>query len=338
MRKIIYLFLVLCLAVLLVACNGASNVNQDGEIEVPVGDIPADKPGETTADASIKASPESGYEMTDLQGRSVTFDQKPENIVALTYGDLETIYALGGTAIGRPIIRGELADYLVDITEVGTTNDVNMEIVTSLSPDLVVAHPQLNATSIPLLEEMDINVITTGASSVEEIKDSIELLGQVLQNPDKAREIIKDIDAKIAKIQEDSVEDVRTLIVFGVPGNWMVALPNSLSGNMLETVGGTNIARDYPNLDRFPQYAKLDSEKILAADPDLIFLVTPAESSQTAMVFSKEMQASPAWDSISAVKNGNISVLPNNLFGASPGAKIIDSLEYLHNELKQVKK
>src|SRR5690625_7583692 len=95
----------------------------------------------------------------------------------------------------------------------------------------------------------------------------------------------------------------------------MVALPTSLTGNMLEAVGGYNIAKDYPKLERFPQYAQLDTEKILEADPKLILLITPGDSEKAKESLSKEMEKNPTWKSVAAVESGNIVALTNELFG-----------------------
>lgn len=49
-----------------------------------------------------------GITVTDLQGNTVEFDKAPERIVSLIAGDLNTLYDLGATAVGRPVIRGNV--------------------------------------------------------------------------------------------------------------------------------------------------------------------------------------------------------------------------------------
>ena len=60
--------------------------------------------------------------------------------------------------------------------EIGSTNSINIEKVAELSPDLVIAHKQLNAKDIPALKQLGINVLLTGAQSIDEINQSIEML------------------------------------------------------------------------------------------------------------------------------------------------------------------
>jgi len=52
--------------------------------------------------------------------------------------------------------------------------------------------------------------------------------------------------------------------------------------------------------------------------------------------FEDEMSLIPAWNELNAVKNGNLIILPHELFGANPGPRIVDSLEFLKNSLNSL--
>lgn len=295
------------------------NVTKDGENSQGT--------NETEVDESIT--------VTDLQGNTVNLEKAPERIVSLTAGDLNTLYDLGETAVGRPVIRGEMREEIEEIPEVGTSNDVNVEKIASLNPDVVLAHPQLNKDAIPALEELGISIVQMGANSIDEVKQSIEILGKLVQKEEEASELMKDIEEKSNQSKDEAL---RTLIIFGSAGNWMVALPDSLSGNMLEAVGGYNIAEDYEKLERFPQYAQLDMEKIIEADPEVIFFITAGPQEETVKAFTGEMEQNPAWGNIQAIQEDHFISLPNDLFGANPGSRIVESLDYLHEELESIAK
>lgn len=279
---------------------------------------------------------EESITITDLEGRELDFNQPPKRIITLSAGDMETIHALGGEVIGRPVIRGEIPEEFKDIPEIGTSKDINMETIISLDPDLVIAHPELNANEIPALEQMGIPVMHTGADNIKEIQASIKMFGDVLHKENEATALNTDIDEKLNALKTD--DELRTLLMFGVPGTLMVALSDTLSGNMLEAVGGYNIAHDFPALDNYKGYAQLETEKILVADPEVIFLITPGPPELALASLTEEIEKNPAWQSISAVKNDRIIQLPNALFGANPGVKVTESLEYLHKEIESIQK
>lgn len=327
MKKTGVLFMVMfAMFFLLAACSDSDDENN-------AANSASDNQDETNENANDN---DETITVEDLEDNTVEFSEPPERIVALSAGDAETIHSLGEDVVGKPVMRGDVPDYLEDVPDVGTSNDVDMEKIADLDPDLVIAHPELNADDIPALEEMGIDVLQTGPDTIDEIEDSIDMLGNVLQKEDKADELTDDIDTKIDELAEDTDEDLKSLIIFGSPGTFMIALPNSLSGDMLDAIGGNNIAEDYPELDDYPQYAQIDVEKIIESNPEAIFFISPADSEEATDSFSEEMEKNPAWDSVDAVENDHFIELPNELFGASPGAKIIDSLEYFHEELQKV--
>lgn len=64
------------------------------------------------------------------------------------------------------------------------------------------------------------------------------------------------------------------MLVYGAPGTYLAALPSSLSGDLLEAACGKNIAADFPQEEKYPQYAGLSSEKIVERNPEVIMLIT----------------------------------------------------------------
>ena len=77
-------------------------------------------------------------------------------------------------------------------------------------------------------------------------------------------------------------------------------------------------------------------EKILEADPEAIFLITPGPPELAKESLNEEIEKNPAWKSVAAVKNNHIVQLPNALFGANPGAKVVESLDYLHQKIESI--
>lgn len=82
----------------------------------------------------------------------------------------------------------------------------------------------------------------------------------------------------------------------------MAALPQSLSGDLLRIAGGANIAENEPALEKFPQYAQINAEKVIEADPDLILLMTHSNPEDVKAGFMSEMKQNAAWHDVSAVK------------------------------------
>jgi iron complex transport system substrate-binding protein len=275
----------------------------------------------------------------DFANRQVSFQAVPTKIVALSNGDLDIIYALGSQVVGRPTSTEPVpTKEATTVQQVGSTHGVDLEKLAFLQPDVVLGNNPLNMKDIPSVEGIGSKMLLTSANSIVDIKKQIELFGAMLQKNEKSKELIQAIDDKLKQINsQQNNKKPRVLMVYGAPGTYLVALNNSLSGDILANAGGENIAADYPKLDNYPQYAQLNTEKIIQSDPQLVLLMSHGNPEKVKEGFLKDMQQNAAWNSLDAVKNNRVAVLPADLFGTNPGTRVIAALDLLAKLLHEVK-
>jgi len=258
----------------------------------------------------------------------------PDRIAAVSIGETNIIYSLGGELVGRPTTDVPLQlEASQSVREIGTTHEVDLEQIAFVKPQVVLAHNIMNEKDVAKLENIGIKVVLSNGNSVADIERQIELFGELLQKQQKANELVTAIQDKITSLQSSTADSKPALIVYGAPGTFMAALPSSLAGNILELVGGGNIAASYPQLASYPQYATLDMERIVASNPEAIYIMTHADPEKVKDSFIREMEASKAWSSIAAVQNNRIEILPAELFGSNPGTRIVESLDYMYKNL-----
>lgn len=286
----------------------------------------------STSKSKAAGDSPSAIALTDFAGREVSFNQVPENIVSLSSGDMDIIYALGGEVAGRPTSSKEEngASYK-DAVQIGSTHEFDLEKIASLQPDVIIGNNPMNAKDVQNFKSIGAETLLTSANSVDEIKKQITLYGDLLQKQTEAKELNEKIEADIEELAAATSTDnkTRALLVYGAPGTYMAALPNSLSGNLLELAGGQNIASDYPALEQYPQYAQLNTERIVEANPEYVFLLTHGNPEEVKAGFLKEMSENPAWNNINAVKNDRVEILPADLFGTNPGTRVTEAISYL---------
>jgi len=280
-----------------------------------------------------KETNDSTISITDFSDRTIDFDQQPEKIVSLGNGETDIIYALGEDVVGRPT-GDPVIDESKDALEVGSTHSLDLEKITSLEPDIVIGNHPMNTNDVQAIESIGSEMILTSANSVNEIKNQVTLLGDLLDKGEKSDEIIHHIDEKIDQMEANLPDEKpRVLLVYGAPGTNMAALPNSLSGDILELAGGENIASDYPSLDAYPQYAQLNTERIIESNPQFILLMSHGNPEEVKDSFIEDMSNTAGWNELDAVKQDNFIILPADLFGTNPGTKVVDALDYLHELL-----
>ncbi|UVI32614.1 ABC transporter substrate-binding protein [Paenibacillus spongiae] len=267
---------------------------------------------------------------------SFTLKKKPSRIVTLSSSDTEIIYALGGKVVGRPTAIGKVIPAAASsVPEVGSSHGVLFEKLATLKPDLVIASPSLKSQQATI-ERLGAQVMFNSHNSYDEIQNSIRLYGRVLGQESKAEQLIKGMDNKLKSLSKPK-DKPKALIVYGSPGSFVVALPTSYPGNFLELAGGKNIASSFPKMDTMPQYAELSMERIVAANPDIILLITHGDADEVKASFKKQFEGNAAWKSLGAVKNEQFEVLPSDLFAANPGLRAPQAIETMNKLLLQVK-
>ena len=91
----------------------------------------------------------------------------------------------------------------------------------------------------------------------------------------------------------------------------------NVGGEMLADLGCINIADDDDSL-----LDDLSMEAVIAADPDYIFVTTQGKDADAVQRNIEEtLLGSPAWNSLSAVKNGRYFLLGKELYNLKPNAR-----------------
>ena len=96
-----------------------------------------------------------------------------------------------------------------------------------------------------------------------------------------------------------------------------MATSKAFSGNLLELLGGHNIADMATGLDG--DYVPLSMEYVVKTDPEVIFFISMSPKSDSVNVFKREMLESSAWADVSAVKNTADLLLVRWLVCGKPG-------------------
>ncbi|MCU7755295.1 ABC transporter substrate-binding protein [Bacillus cereus] len=291
--------------------------------------------GDEKASATKTEKGKEKIEITDLSGRKVTFDKVPESFATLSMGDMDIIHALGGKIVGRPDTKLTLPDELKKAQVIGNAHQPNFEQIASLKPDVLVANNGFQK-NVPTVEGQGTQVIISSANSVQDIQKNIELYGTVMKKEDKAKEINQKMNDQMKKYEKKS--DAKALLVYGAPGTYLAALPTSLSGDILAKTGGKNIASDFPETKEYPQYAQLSVERIIEANPDVIYLITHGDPKSVKKAFEGEMMKNEAWKNLEAVKQNRVVILPPDLFGSNPGTKVTEAMDFMYKSIQDVRK
>ncbi|WP_278313310.1 ABC transporter substrate-binding protein [Lolliginicoccus levis] len=226
-----------------------------------------------------------------------TIDAEPERIVSLSPAVTEMLFAID--AGDQVVAVDEYSNYPADapITELSGFSP-NIEAIASYDPDLVIVSaygdeivPQLGALGITAFVSPD------DPRAIDDVYEQLSGLGTLTGNAPEADDLIERMRSDLAKLIEDAPQREEPLTYYiEIDDTYWTYTAGSLVGSLLEQLGLRNIADDAATVS-----TQLSAEAIVAADPDVIFLMNTGFG-----VDSDAVAERPGWDTIAAVRDDAI--------------------------------
>ncbi|NMB47156.1 MAG: ABC transporter substrate-binding protein [Firmicutes bacterium] len=260
-------------------------------------------PGPTLA----QDSPGTGFPVVviDGLGREISIRKPPQRIVSLTPSVTENLFALG---LDEQIVGvSNYSDYPAAAQSkpvVGDAFQLNYEAILLLEPDLIIGDAQLVKNYMVKLEELGLPVLAINPANLQEVMDSMLLLGQATGAISAATRVTAEMQEQVHYVQtaiQDLPQKARPLVFVEV---WdeplMTCGPGSFMQELIELAGGHNLAADAGGA-----WIEYSSELVVERDPDVILLTRP---------YRDELMARSAWQGISAVKEGRVVEVDSDPF------------------------
>jgi iron complex transport system substrate-binding protein len=261
----------------------------------------------------------------DALGKEVVLEKKPEKIVSLIPSNTEIAYSLG---LGKEVVGvSDFDNYPEEVTKKEKIGgqEINLEKIISLMPDIVLAHAssahnaeaglqQLRDAGIPVL-------VVNDAQNIDQVYDSIRMIGKAAGATKKADEIIKGMKDKLTeiKVKTKDIKEKKKVFVevspapdIYTPGN------NTFMNEMIGLINAENIANNQDG------WIKIDQEAMIKQNPDVIittygyYVKNPVEQ-----VLSRK-----GWETVNAVKNKQVIDVDSDRVTRS-GPRIVEGVEDL---------
>ncbi|HWM03131.1 MAG TPA: ABC transporter substrate-binding protein [Actinophytocola sp.] len=256
-------------------------------------------------------------EVTPPGGEPVTIDARPERIVSLSASNTETLYAVG--AGDQVVAVDDQSTYPPEAPKTDLSGlTPNVEAIVEHDPDLVVISDD-SENLVASLTELDRTVLLVpAAATLDDVYAGIEILGQATGHTDEASDLARRTKEDLDKIVDDTPRPAEPLSYYHELDTTLYSVTSkTFIGQVYGLFGLTNIA-DPADKDS-GGYPQLSAEHILRSDPDLIFLADVRCCGQS----TQTVAARPGWNTIKAVKNGNVVALDDDL-ASRWGPRVVD--------------
>jgi iron complex transport system substrate-binding protein len=255
----------------------------------------------------------------------------PQRVVVLDTDKLDTMVSLGLSPVGAAQAQENqtwpeyLGSALANTKPVGTLQQLNIEAIMALKPDLILGSKFRQAAFYDKLAKIAPTVFTEKVGITW--KENFLLDAEALGKKDQAQQLLsgyetraKEVGAKFSKLQVGIVRFMPTEIrLYG---------PESFSGIVLGDAGIPRPEAQQLADQEDKRFGKISQENIAKGDADAIFYTAYGEAAAKSQA---EVTAGPLWKNLKAVKAGHAFNVDDEIWmtgiGVTAAGKILDDLD-----------
>ncbi|MBE0698398.1 MAG: cobalamin-binding protein [Anaerolineaceae bacterium] len=294
--------ILMALAILLSACAPAT---------------PAAAP--TSVDVSIV--------VMDGEGKEFRLEAPAQRIISLAPSNTEILFAVGA---GKQVIaREDFSNFPEDAAKLpsigGNMGTYNLEEITRLQPDLILASPLTAPEALKSLLAITPNVFTvSNPRDLEGMYANLVIVGTLTGHKTEAEALTADLKTRAQAVLEKVKGVTEKPKVFYEldatdPAKPWTAGPGTFIDLLVGLAGGQNIGASLSG-----DWAQISQEELIVQNPDIILLGDALYGGIT----PESVAARPGWSGIAAVTGKHVMPINDDLI-SRPGPRMIDGLEAL---------
>ncbi len=281
-----------------------------------------------------------GVTFTDDLDRTVTVN-RPKRVATLLGSFADVWYLAGGEVVAAPDDAWEDLELPLpeDAKSLGNTKDLSLETLFSADPDFIIASgkTRVDLDWLDTLEKSGIPVayfnVTDFGDYLRMLKICTDITGRAELYEKNGTAVQKQVDKAIqsskARVAEKGAPTVLSLRASAASVRAKNSKGNVL-GEMLKSLGCENIADSNRAI-----LENLSIEYIMSCDPDYIFIVQNGDNTKgTQKKIQQFIAENPAWNQLTAVKEGRVFMMEKKLFNLKPNARWGEAYQQLEQIFK----
>ncbi|KQL53161.1 iron siderophore-binding protein [Heyndrickxia shackletonii] len=316
MRKLKSIFTIIAiLSLLLLAACGNKSVSNSEK-------------GKGTNNTSDKS-----YTVEHAMGKT-TIKGTPKRVVILTNEGTEALLALGIKPVGAVQSwtghpwYDHIKDKMKGVKVVGTEDQVNVEAIAKLHPDLIIGNKMRQEK---IYDQLSAIAPTVFAETLRgDWKDNFSLYAKAVNKEAKGKEVIQQFDQRIADIKKELGDKtkMKVSLVRFMSGDVRIYHKDTFAGVIFDQLG---FAR--PKGQDVNDFAErnLTKERIPAMDGGILFYFTYDTGDGNASSLEKEYINDPLFKNLKVAKAGNVhkvnDVIWNTAGGVIAANLMLDDIE-----------
>ncbi|MEK3719363.1 ABC transporter substrate-binding protein [Paenibacillus sp. FSL H8-0034] len=311
MKRPLSIALVSLFTALSLAACGTSTTNPSGAAPQS-NSAPA---ASTTATPAPTAGTEGKITVQDAQG-TVELAKKPVKIVTMDFSFTDALVTLGTLPIGvaddssPDLFMDSVKSQLKNYTSVGSRYEPNIELISSLQPDLIIADLNKHKNALPQLKAIaPLLVLDDSQADYNQMLKNYAIIAKAVGKEEEGKKRLAEHQTKIDAVKKKLTNtNLRVLPAVTNSKGFYAHSDHSFGGSFLMLLGFTDPVK---NTAANPQ---LTLEQLVEANPQAMFLL-PSEKE----TIVNQWETNPLWKQIDAVANKKVFTVERRDWSLSRG-------------------
>ena len=259
---------------------------------------------------SVCQADETAYPLTltDHAGREVVIEDEPERLVSGYYISTSAVIALGleDRLVGVEAKANKRAIYqlsapeLIDLPNVGSAKEFDLEGCAALNPDLVILPLKLK-NAAETLTSLGIDVLLVNPEDQTLLSQMIEMIAGAMNANERAQALLGFTDQQEARLEALLTGATRPSVYLAGNSSMLSTAGDAMyQSAMIRLGGGENVASSIAD----SYWVEISYEQLLAWNPEVILLASDASYTVS------DVLADPNLADCAAVKTGSVYQLP----------------------------
>jgi iron complex transport system substrate-binding protein len=258
----------------------------------------------------------------------------PSKIVATEISFTDDLVRLGVKPVGLgddndrntlvPEIRSKVGSY----TSIGTRESPNMAVISSLSPDLIIADQLGNKAILPQLKSIapTIGLLSQHATYQQNL-DTAGIIGVAINKCDAMKKLLSDHDTLMKDlVAKGKKNDKRSFIYATTTGKSVtVYAADNYYPQVVQLFG---LPYAFPNPPGNASQAQVTLETLTQLNPDVVFWAREGDTSGNTLF--DQWLTSPVWQSTTAAKEHQVYLVSQHRWSLTRG---IDGSEFIARDV-----
>lgn len=254
-------------------------------------------------------------EVEHALGKTV-LDKKPEKIVVLEFSYTDALITLDVQPIGiadddnPDLFMDTVREQLEDYTSIGSRYEPNIEMISSLQPDLIIADLNHHKNIYDQLNKIAPTIVLDDhQADYNQMLDNYLLIAKAIGKEKEGKARLEEHNQKIEEAKQKLGDTAITVLpAVTNPEGFFAHSDHSYTGSFLTSIGFDDPVK---NEDSYP---KLSLEQLVETNPQAIFLLPATEET-----IVDEWKNNPLWQEIDAVKNNKVFTVERRDWALSRG-------------------